>query len=211
MKQETNNEIDLLLRRMGRRDGDSMGDADTTIDEGHLDADELSSYSQNALPPATRARYTEHLAECSPCRKLVTQLSLSLGSTAAAPVETGPASHGLKAFLAGLFSPMVLRYAVPALGLIVIAAIGVVVLRQQKSEGLVGLVGDQERKVVPSAEPAPSVTAPLPNDRFYDKVEPESKSPRKPSAGEPREAAPGRKTADTVGAAPAPPAKDQPS
>src|SRR5262245_7799595 len=99
MKQETNNEIDLLLRRMSRRNGDSMDDARTEIYDSHLDADELSSYAQNALPAATRVRYTEHLAECSRCRKIATQLALSLGTIAPA-AETVPAPSGLKTFLA---------------------------------------------------------------------------------------------------------------
>jgi hypothetical protein len=65
---------------------------------------------------------------------------------------------GLKKFLASLFSPMVLRYAVPALGLIVVAVIGFVALRQR--QGSVALrMADQNERVpitsVPSA-PAPS-------------------------------------------------------
>src|SRR5258708_7398213 len=114
MKEETNNEMDLLLRRLGRHDGGSARDAAAQTDERHLDADELSSYAQNAVPATARARYTEHLAECASCRKLVTELSLSLGATTAAPVETvASVPGGLKKFLASLLSPMVLRYAVP--------------------------------------------------------------------------------------------------
>src|SRR4026207_1827593 len=102
MKHETNNEIDLLLRRLGRRDGA------VREDEQHLDVDELSSYAQNALPAAARARYSQHLAECSTCRKLVTELSLSTGSAAAvaAPVGTVAGPGWLKKFLASLLSPM---------------------------------------------------------------------------------------------------------
>ena len=132
MKQETNKEIDLLLRRLSRRDGEAARDAG--LDDRHLDADELSSYAQNVLPPAARARYTEHLADCSTCRRLATELSLALGvTTAVAPVETVSASSGLKKFLSSLFSPMVLRYAVPALGVIVVMVIGFVVLRQRSA------------------------------------------------------------------------------
>jgi len=76
MGPETNNEIDLLLRRMARGNGAARDGVQH--DDRHLDADELSSYAQNALPAAARARYTEHLAECATCRKLITELSLSL-------------------------------------------------------------------------------------------------------------------------------------
>lgn len=136
MKQETNKEIDLLLRRLSRRDDGAARDAET--DGRHLDADELSSYAQNALPATARARYTEHLADCSRCRRLATELSLALGvTTAAAPVETVPAVSGWKKFLASLFSPMVLRYAVPALGVIVVMVVGFVAMRQRPNEASV--------------------------------------------------------------------------
>ena len=123
MRQEPNNEIDLLLRRLGRQPGTSVSDG------GHLDADELSSYAENALPPSARARYTEHLAECSSCRTLVVQLSSAAGVVVAAERSVVPASSGFGKFLASLFSPLVLRYAIPALGLAVIAVIGLTVFR----------------------------------------------------------------------------------
>lgn len=162
MRQETNNEIDLLLRRMSRQDGGAMREAA----EQHLDADELSSYAQNALPAAARARYMEHLADCSTCRKLVTELSLSLGATvaAAAPVETVAEPSALKRFLASLFSPMVLRYAVPALGLIVVAAIGFVILRQRGQNGFVTQLDTRERQAAPiTATPEAGAPASSPN------------------------------------------------
>src|ERR1044071_5486415 len=112
MKQEINNEMDLLLRRMGRRQemhAPAAGD--------HLDADELSAYAENVLPSKTRARYTEHLAECSRCRDLVVRLSSSAGVVIAEQADKISVPSGWRKFLAGLFSPMVLRYAVPALGL----------------------------------------------------------------------------------------------
>ncbi len=139
MKQETNNEMDLLLRRLGRRQDVFAPDA-----EDHLDADELNAYSENALPVKTRARYTEHLAECSRCREFVVQLSASAGVMIAEQSDKISATSGWKRFLASLISPMVLRYAAPALGLVVIAVIGVVVLRQNKSGEYVSQV--QERK-----------------------------------------------------------------
>ena len=162
MRQERNKEIDLLLRRLSRRDGEAAFDAETQLDERHLDADELSSYAQNALPAAARARYTAHLAECSTCRRLATELSLALGvTTAAAPVATVTPASGLKAFLASLFSPMVLRYAVPALGVIVVMVVGFVVLRQPRSgEQLVAQLDGRSAPApvatAPGAAPAPS-------------------------------------------------------
>src|ERR1043166_773845 len=130
MKEETNNEMDLLLRRLGRRHDTSVSETNGDVD--HLDADELNAYAENVLPPAARARYTEHLAECARCRELVVQLSSSAAVVPAVATVKAPEPSALRQFLASLFSPLVLRYAVPALGLIVVAAIGVFVLRQKK-------------------------------------------------------------------------------
>ncbi|HEU4508885.1 MAG TPA: zf-HC2 domain-containing protein [Pyrinomonadaceae bacterium] len=129
MKQETNNEIDLLLRRMVRRTDGGVSDPDG----GHLDADELSSYAENALPAAARARYTEHLAQCSSCRTMVVQLSSAAGVVVAAERAVVPVPSGFRKFLASLLSPLVLRYAIPALGLAVIAVIGLTVLRPKQT------------------------------------------------------------------------------
>ena len=140
MRQETNNEIDLLLRRLSLRQGVPQSDADLRIDSDHLDADELSAYAENVLPAAARARYTEHLADCSRCRELVVQLSASVPVVAAKETLTTAASSGVRKFLASFFSPMVLRYAVPALGLIVVAAIGFVMLRSSQRSAEVAQV-----------------------------------------------------------------------
>jgi hypothetical protein len=149
MKQERNNEIDLLLRRLGRRDGAPLSE----VDGQHLDADELNSYVANALPQAARARYTEHLADCGSCRKLVAQLSASEGAITAPQTVAVSEPSGWKKFLAGLFSPMVLRYAVPALGVIVIMVVGFVVLRRERASDFVAEIRQQEAKS-PAAEPA---------------------------------------------------------
>lgn len=130
MRPEPNNEIDLLLRQLGRQNGIPVSE----IDEQHLDADELNSYVANALPAKTRARYTEHLADCSSCRKMAAQLSAAEGVMAVQQPAAVVEPSGFKSFLASLFSPMVLRYAVPALGVIVIAVVGIVMMRQRQYE-----------------------------------------------------------------------------
>src|SRR5215208_3187515 len=139
MKPEINNEMDLLLRRLGRSASDLPKDGD------HLDVDELSSYAENALPAAARARYTEHLAECSSCRKLVAQLSSSVSVVTVAETAKVSAPSALRKFLASLFSPTVLRFAVPALGLIVVAVIGLTVSRQPATDSPVARVNDQDQ------------------------------------------------------------------
>jgi putative zinc finger protein len=155
MKQETKNEMDLLLRRLGRRDESTVSNA---ADE-HLDADELSAYAENALPAAARARYTAHLAECSNCRKILVQLSSSAGVVSATESVKASGPSVWSRFLAGLFTPMVLRYAAPALGLIVVAVIGFVVLRRDQSPEYVTQVSNNEQRptALPAAEPTASV------------------------------------------------------
>jgi len=155
MRQETNNEMDLLLRRLGRR-------PETSASTDHLDADELSSYAENVLPPASRARYTEHLAECARCRDLVVQLSSSAGVVVGQETAKAVEPSALRKFLASLFSPMVLRYAVPALGLIVVAAIGLLVSRRQQFEANAPVAQavrqEPSQATVPSNQPEPSAS-----------------------------------------------------
>jgi hypothetical protein len=153
MKQETNNEMDLLLRRLSR------GASNVGADGNHLDADELSSYAENALPAVARARYTEHLAECASCRKLVAQLSSSVGAVSAAAKVSAPST--LRKFLASLFSPMVLRYAVPALGLIVVAAIGLTVIWRERRATSLAQLREQEPRTM-STVPSEQAQSPSP-------------------------------------------------
>src|SRR6185295_15573793 len=109
MKPEPNNDIDLLLRQLSRRNGAPVSAPAREMEEQHLDADELNSYVANALPAAARARYTAHLADCSSCRKLVVELSAAQGPVLSQQGTFVAAPSGLKSFLASLFSPMVLR------------------------------------------------------------------------------------------------------
>jgi hypothetical protein len=157
MKQGTNNEIDLLLRRLSRRESASAPDGDLRAGSDHLDADELSSYAENVLPSAARARYTVHLAECSRCRELVVQLSSAAGVVLAEEPSRVSAPSGLRKLLASLFSPMVLRYAVPALGLAVVALIGFTIFRreQPRSTEMVATHRSAETPVVPQSPAAP--------------------------------------------------------
>jgi hypothetical protein len=159
MKQETNKEIDLLLRQLARRK--TVTGADVKDDEAsawHMDVDELSSYAENVLPAAARSRYTAHLADCSRCREIVSGLSASFGVVAvekAVPVvEISP----LKKFLATLFSPLVARYAIPTLALVGVVGIGLMVFRQQSLSPLDSNVQTAQTQPA-AAKPESSVIA----------------------------------------------------
>lgn len=167
MRQETNNEMDILLRRLARQQ-------ETSASTDHLDADELSSYAENVLPPAARARYTEHLAECSRCRDLVVQLSSSAGVVVAQQTAKVSEPSVLRKFLTSFFSPMVLRYAVPALGLVVVAAIGFMVSRDEGTNSPIAEVRNQQpaQAPVPASQPQPSASPDKDASVFYDRAEP---------------------------------------
>lgn len=226
MKQETNNEIDLLLRRLSRRQDVPVSDADSD----HLDADELNAYAENALPAAARARYTEHLADCSKCREVVVQLSGSVPVVVAKETVPAIAPSGLQKFLASLFSPMVLRYAVPALGLIVVAAIGFSVWRSRQApvdmaQSARPLDNPESQANKPQESPAsgiftydaPSKSVSPQDSRASDTEKPtvaqEPPPPSAPSSGDvssPKTDAPAKKAAEPA-AANAAPAREEPA
>jgi hypothetical protein len=141
MKQANNNEVDLLLRSLASGRGESSlqnGSAarggDLALSD-HLDADELNSYAEGVAPAAARARYTEHLADCAACRGIVVGLAQSAGG--ATRYEDSEQKSGLDFWqkLGALFSPPVLRYAVPALVLTAVIGVSLLALRQpQRSE-----------------------------------------------------------------------------
>jgi hypothetical protein len=156
MKQTDNNEIELLLQSLGRRERDrsSLRGFSAPVQEGrgvsdHLDADELNSYAEGVLPAAARVRYTEHLADCGECRRIVVGLTQSTGAANPTEVLDQQSGSGFWNQLAVLFTPPVLRYAVPALVLTAVIAIGLVALRQQRRPELVA-----QNQPASSASPA---------------------------------------------------------
>jgi len=141
MKQTEKNEIDLLLRSWATREKSrSALDASSVENQAtgaHLDADELNSFAERALPAATRARFTTHLVDCSHCRNLVVQLTVAAGATvlkSEVSEQTGSTFwHKLRALL----SPPVLRYAMPALALLGVITVGILFLSQQRQASFV--------------------------------------------------------------------------
>lgn len=141
MKQTGKNEIDLLLRSLARRERTNSvlrdGAAEDQSPGMHLDADELNSYAEQALPAATRARYTTHLADCSRCRQLVSELTSAAGGRVHEPLIEQKTSGAFWQKVGALLSPAVLRYAVPTLALFAVIAVGLVALRQHPQSDFV--------------------------------------------------------------------------
>ena len=130
MKQTENKQMDLLLGGLARRTG-ARSVAPEDHSAMHLDADELNSYAEQALPAAARARYTSHLAECGSCRKIVSELTSASGANVSEDSVSQNTSAGFRQKFGALLSPSLLRYAVPALALFAFIAVGLVALRQQ--------------------------------------------------------------------------------
>lgn len=74
-------EIDTILRK-ARESEFAVADNQNP----HMDADEISAFAENALPERAKHLYTEHLADCDRCRKILSNIIL-LNSEA----ETVPA------------------------------------------------------------------------------------------------------------------------
>jgi len=156
-----------MLRSLGRQQSSALrktassGNGDNISTE-HLDADELNAYAEGVLPPAARARYTEHLSECDGCRGLLVGLSQSVPSQAATP----EASPHFWQRLTSLFSPAVLRFAVPVLLLTAVIGVTLIALRQR---GTNEFLAQNQAPTATSSAPAnaqvqpnatPSVTSP---------------------------------------------------
>ena len=158
MKQPENNEIDSLLRNWASRQGAVPAELAQSIHNelsptgAHLDADELSSYAEGALPASTRARYTSHLADCDDCRRIVTRLSLAFGPQIKEHKDSHDAATSRwKQALMALLAPAVLRYAVPALTVLVLA-VALFVWRQQQRER--SFVATRQTEVSNDSQPA---------------------------------------------------------
>ena len=85
MEFEFDKEIDAILRKA--RAGEVATSPGT-----HMDADEISAFAENALTDAARMRFTAHLADCTRCRKILSNTIL-LNSEA----ETETASSAVSA------------------------------------------------------------------------------------------------------------------
>ena len=162
MKEARNNEIDLLLRSLAKgrdesaqRSG-SMSAGGNGAFPDHLDADEMNSYAEGVVPAAARARYTAHLADCNVCRRMVIDLSQAAGAANRLEVPTPQRGAGFWQKLAAIFSPVVLRFAVPALVLTAVIGIGLLALRQEQALRQTGPIAQSHEQPNVAAPPVQS-------------------------------------------------------
>ncbi|HEY0007037.1 MAG TPA: hypothetical protein VGB17_19810 [Pyrinomonadaceae bacterium] len=163
--------MDLLLRRLARHEGaapastsssnpadPAQNDSHRTADGAHLDADELNSYAENALPAAARAHYAAHLADCDQCRKIVIDLTLAanmadkLEGRAATPIDE-PSSSWWRS-LSALFALPVVRYGVPTFALAAIIAVVFLATKRERESAYVARNERQAQEVNAEASKA---------------------------------------------------------
>jgi hypothetical protein len=143
MNQVNKDEVDLLLRALARHAGQSQLQQQSATTVGnwslsdHLDADELNSFAEGVLPDSARARYVEHLADCESCRGII--VGLTQAASAASPHQVLDRQTGVSFWqkFGALFSPQVLRYAVPAITLAAVIGISLLALRQKQATDFV--------------------------------------------------------------------------
>src|SRR4051812_37011171 len=102
----------------------------------HLDADELNAFAEGAVPPAARARYVSHLAECDQCRRQVSDLALASGAIGRLEPSAAqaPVANGIWTALAKLFAPPVIRYGALAAALVLVAGVSFIALRNRHDQ-----------------------------------------------------------------------------
>src|SRR6266446_5592338 len=134
-------QIDVLLRRYAKH---SSGEAPPD----HLDADELTAFAEGSLPPAARASYVSHLAECDNCRQLVSQIAMTAG--VAAKAERAESTEAERASwpqrLAAFFAPRTLRYAAFAFVLMAAAAVVFLVARRPANNSALVATSEPENQ-----------------------------------------------------------------
>jgi hypothetical protein len=144
MDVEFDKEIDALLRKS------VPGEAAGSARSAHLDADEIASFAENALPESTRNFYIAHLADCERCRTVLSQSILLRpeAQIAAAPsgaiIETAPMPWYRR-----MLSGPSLAYVMGTLVLLFSGFLGYVVL--QRSPASTGSDVSQVSEQAPSA------------------------------------------------------------
>ena len=148
MELEFDKEIDALLRKANR---DSPAAVGVPSVAGHLDADELAAFAENAMPDRTRQFYIAHLADCDACRKTLSSFIAMNPEAAAdaASVSARPAIATKLPWYKRLFAMPNLAYTMAALVVMFSGAIGLLVYQNQMAER-----STQSRRLRPSTAPA---------------------------------------------------------
>jgi hypothetical protein len=138
MKMSSEQETEALMRQFAER---QRGDSERISVEisgasTHLDADELNSFAEGAVPPTTRMRFVSHLADCESCRRLATELAVfanvSKSGVGTEASQSKAGSRSLSELLSSLFALPFVRFAVPSLALVAVIAVLFTMTRETK-------------------------------------------------------------------------------
>ena len=148
MELEFDKEIDAILRK-GRSGQVAAVKAATA---SHLDADSISAFAENALPPRAKLLYMEHFADCDRCRKDLSQV-VRMNSAAVAADGTAVSSVAATAadpaasWLSKLFRTPNLAMAMGALILTFGGVLGYLVIQNRNNAGnsTISQVTEQEQ------------------------------------------------------------------
>ena len=148
MELEFDKEIDAILRK-GRSGQVAAVKAATA---SHLDADSISAFAENALPPRAKLLYMEHFADCDRCRKDLSQVvrmnsaAVAADVTAVASVATA-AAEPAASWLSRLFRTPNLAMAMGALVLTFGGVLGYLVIqnRNNTQNSTISQVTEQEQ------------------------------------------------------------------
>lgn len=124
MMEEFDKEIDTLLRQAAQ--------GVETVSNGqnlHLDADEINAFAENALPAKARFRTIEHLADCSRCRKILSDIIAFRSETKSEIVPLVEAKTISVPWYKRLFVFPQIAYVMGALALIFTGIVAVTVLQ----------------------------------------------------------------------------------
>jgi len=116
-------QIEVLIQRHGR------SALRPPVGE-HLDADEMSAFTEGHLPAAARSQYVSHLADCDQCRQIVSQLAVTSGAAIRAEPVAEKTHRSFWQGLAGIFAIPSLRYAGLAAVVLIVGVVGFIALRR---------------------------------------------------------------------------------
>jgi hypothetical protein len=129
MDLEFDKEMDALLRKAAGR-GLLVGDKP----KDHLDADTIAAFAENALPQKSRTIYTQHLAQCDPCRmSLANLISMNAEAEPAMAAAAAPVPAVSVPWYRKLFQAPNLAYVMGGLVLLFGGLLGVFVLQRSYS------------------------------------------------------------------------------
>lgn len=131
MVNDFDKEIDAMLRDLAK--GDTFAQV---LPASHLDADEISAFAENALPKMARVRVTEHLADCSKCRKMLANTiflnSAEESETIHEEIRTVIAAPAIP-WYKSLFAFPNLAYTMGAMALLLVGMVGFLMLQNSNN------------------------------------------------------------------------------